>query len=212
MQARIMAAAGAGLVLAAGAALAETRNYDLSGFDAISISSGQDVEITVGGNYSVRAEGTEKGLDRLDIFVKGDELVIRRKPRVGIVWGRSESVRVYVRTPTLRRLDASSGADATATGVDSESFVIDASSGADVEVSGRCGALVADVSSGASIRADSLHCRRVTADASSGGSMRVFASEAVAADASSGGDIDVYGGPDNIVIDESSGGDVSIRN
>ncbi|MBB5519420.1 head GIN domain-containing protein [Amphiplicatus metriothermophilus] len=212
MHARIIAAMGAGLVLAAGSALAETRDYDLSGFDAVSVSSGQNAVITVGGNYSVRAEGTEKALERLDILVKGDELVIRRKPRVGIVWGRSETATVYVTTPTLARLDVSSGADATATGVDSDNFVVDASSGADVEVSGRCGALVADVSSGASIRADGLECRRVTADASSGGSMRVFASESVTADASSGGDIDVYGGPDNVNIDESSGGDVSIRN
>ncbi|GAB4530408.1 MAG: hypothetical protein Kow00133_19130 [Amphiplicatus sp.] len=212
MMSRAVAICAAGLAFTAGAAFAESRTYDLSGFDAVSVSAGLDAEITVGGDYSVHAEGTEKGLERLDVIVKGGELVIRRKPRVGFVWGRSESVVVYVTTPALTRLDVSSGADATATGVDSDSFVIDASSGAHVEVSGRCGALVADVSSGASIEADGLQCRRVTADASSGGSMRVHASEAVTADASSGGDIDVYGGPDNINIDESSGGDVSIRN
>jgi len=49
-------------------------------------------------------------------------------------------------------------------------------------------------------------------DASSGGQAEVFASASVDAEASSGGNVDVAGGPNDIEIDTSSGGDIDINN
>lgn len=196
-------------VLAASAAFADQETYDFSGFDAVSASSGVEAEITVGQDYSVRAEGSAKSLEKLEIKMKGSELHIGRKSRF-FSWGH-DSVTVYVSLPALSALDVSSGAEATATGVDADKFGIDASSGGNAEVSGACREITVDVSSGGYIDAEELRCVSGAADASSGGHASLYVSESVIADASSGGHISVYGSPPKVRTDNSSGGSVSIK-
>ncbi|MCB2112544.1 MAG: DUF2807 domain-containing protein [Parvularculaceae bacterium] len=203
----ISAAVAAGL---ATPAFAETKSYDLAGFTHVSAAAGTSVNVEVGGDYSVVAESSSEGLDRLRIDVVGDELQIgRRRGTMG--WGRGVRVVVNVRLPALSGLDVSSGASIEANNIDASSFEIGASSGGSLEAVGRCDALDVDVSSGGSIDARGLECRTADADASSGGSADIFASERISGDASSGGSIDVYGKPANVSKDTSSGGSVSVR-
>ncbi|MEQ8177769.1 MAG: head GIN domain-containing protein [Amphiplicatus sp.] len=190
-------------------AFAAEKTYQVGDFKTVSVSAGIEAEITVGPAASARAEGTDEGLEKLEVKVDGDDLVIRRKPRSGFNWGNSHKVTVYVTTPTLTGVDVSSGAEAKASGIDADAFSSDISSGASASLQGACNNLKIDVSSGASLEAEDLKCKTVAADASSGASARVFASEAIVADASSGGSIKVYGSPKDWDIDESSGGDVS---
>ncbi len=191
-------------------AFAETQTFNLAGFTRVSAAAGTSVNVTVGGDYSVVAESTSKGLEKLRVEVVGDELQIGRKHK-SISWGRSDSVTVNVTMPAVSGLDVSSGASLDATGVDAGSFALDASSGGALDVTGRCDALSVDVSSGGDIDAQGLVCRTAVADASSGGNADIFASESVTGDASSGGNIDVYGKPKNVTKDTSSGGSVSVE-
>lgn len=206
---RLLIATAMSAVLAT-PAFAETKSFDLAGFTRVSASAGTTVNVTVGGDYSVVAESSGEGLDRLRVEVKGDQLEIGRRHRT-MSWGRGTRVVVNVTLPALSGLDVSSGASLEASGVDASDFEIGASSGGDLEVTGRCNALTVDVSSGGSIDARGLECRTAVADASSGGSADIFASESVTGDASSGGSIDVYGQPKKISKDTSSGGSVSIE-
>lgn len=191
-------------------AYAETKSFDLTGFTRVSASAGVDINVTVGGDYSVKADSTTEGLERLKVELVGDELQIGRNHK-NFNWKRGGRVTVTVSTPALSGLEVSSGASLDASGVDAGNFSIDASSGGDLEVSGRCDALTVDVSSGGNIDAKALQCRSAAADASSGGNADIYASESVAGEASSGGHVDVYGKPKNISKDTSSGGSVSIE-
>lgn len=197
------------LLFSASAALADEKTYDLRDFDSIAVSAGVTAEINVGPDYSVRAESTAEGLERLEIRLKGSELQIGRE-HDRFFWRRHEDVTVYVTLPALNALDASSGSQARASGVNAGNFVVDASSGANVDISGRCRSLTIDVSSGADVEAADLECESATADASSGASAEIFASESVIADASSGASIRIYGGPDKVNTDTSSGGGVNL--
>lgn len=196
--------------LAAGAAFADEETFDFSGFDAISVSSGINAKIAVGPDYSVRAEGSAKSLERLEIKLSGSELQIGRKNRF-FSWSDHNSVTVYVSLPALSALDLSSGAEANATGVDADDFSIDVSSGGNAKVSGTCKEITADVSSGGHIDAEDLHCVSGAADASSGGEASVYVSESIVADASSGGHVSVYGSPTKVRTDNSSGGSVTVK-
>lgn len=173
------------------------------------MSSGVEAKITVGHDYSVRAEGSATSLERLEIKVAGSKLRIGRKSRF-FSWGR-DSITVYVSLPVLSALDVSSGAEAAATGVDADKFRIDASSGGDAEASGVCQEITVDVSSGGDIDAEALQCVSGAADASSGGHASVYTSESIVADASSGGHVSVYGSPPKVKTNNSSGGSVSIK-
>jgi len=195
--------------LACGAAQADEKTYDLAGFTGVSVSAGITAEIAVGGDYSVRAESSEEGLEKLDIRVKGDALEIRRK-NMSFNFGRSAKVTVYVSMPELKELEASSGSDAIAGGVSGDAFALDASSGASAEVKGECGALSLDISSGAHVEAAEFKCKSATIDASSGASATVFVTDAVNADASSGGSVKILGEPKSVQTDSSSGGSVKV--
>lgn len=201
----------AAIALLATPAFADTQDFNLSGFTRVSASAGVDVDITVGGDYSIKAASSADGLERLKVEVVGDELRIGRRPLKGFRWKRGDEINVAVTMPSLSGLDVSSGASIDARGVDAGSFSIDASSGGNLDVEGRCDALDVDVSSGGNIDARGLECRTATADASSGGNADIFASESVSGDASSGGNVDVYGGPKNVSKDTSSGGSVSVH-
>lgn len=211
MQFRALMISAMGAAMA-GPAFAAEKTFDVGDFTRVSVSAGIEAEISVGPAPSARAEGTDEGLKKLDVYVDGDELVIRRKPQSGFNWGRGQKVTVYVTTPSLTALEASSGSGAKASGVKAANFNADVSSGASASIVGTCEALSADASSGASLDAEGFTCKSVVADASSGASARVHASDKIVADASSGGSVRVYGGPDSVDIDESSGGDVSMAN
>jgi hypothetical protein len=204
----LIAAAGAALL--ATPAFAETKTYDFKGFTRVSAAAGTSVDVSVGGDYSIVAESTAEGLERLRVELVGDELQIGRKHKT-MSWGRSDGVRVRVTLPAITGVDVSSGAELTATGIDAAAFAIDASSGGSLEASGRCDALTVDVSSGGNIEARGLECRTAVADASSGGNAEIFASESIVGDASSGGNVDVSGNPKSVSKDTSSGGSVSVE-
>lgn len=211
MNKTIFTAACAASMLAAGAAHAETRNYDFTGFTSVHASAGVDVEIKVGGDYAIRAEGDASALERLRVKLDGDTLEVGRESSGFFGGGFKGKLTVYVTTPALEGVSSSSGADLSATGIDAGDFEVSVSSGADAELSGTCGSLKADGSSGADLDAEDLKCTDAVADASSGADLTIYVSQSLTADASSGGDITVYGGPKNTDIDKSSGGDVSIR-
>lgn len=186
---------------------AEEQRFELQGFTKLDLSAGVDVQANIGEGFDVRAEGSEKALARLRIEQSGDTLIIGRKRGSYFSQG-SQKVRVYVSMPSLLAVDASSGSDLTANGVDSDRFSADVSSGADISISGACGALTVDVSSGADANLRNLKCRTVDADASSGANVTVYASESVNTSASSGGDIDVYGNPPNRDVNAKRSGGV----
>jgi hypothetical protein len=207
---RIFLGAAALGALAATSAAAETKSFDLKNFTRVSVSAGTDVEIVVGPEFSVAAEGEQKAVDKLDVKVEGDMLTIGRKPSFSM-FGHQGLVKVKVTLPILSALLASSGADASAANVDAAQFKLKATSGASAKASGLCIGLAIEASSGGDADATELVCEDATAEASSGADVDVFASKSVIAEASSGGDITVHGKPAQVDITKSSGGDVSVE-
>lgn len=211
MKISLIAASALALGLAAAPAFAETKTYSLADFSNVDISAGLSAKIAVGGAYSVRAEGAAEALDRLDIRVEGDTLVLARKHQMNWGWNKSNGkVTIYVTTPKLDGVEASSGSSAATTGVNAENFRADVSSGASLSISGACGALQSQASSGASLSAGELKCKSVSADASSGANITAYASERVDAEASSGANVSVRGGAKEVNSNRSSGGSVSV--
>ena len=60
-----------------------SRNYQVGNFQQIEVAGPYDVEVRTGGNASVSAKGSEKLLEKTDVEVKGDKLVIRPEKQHG---------------------------------------------------------------------------------------------------------------------------------
>ncbi|QIA06729.1 head GIN domain-containing protein [Draconibacterium halophilum] len=210
----------------------ETQIRQISGFNAIKVSTGIDLYLTMGNTEEVKVVADDDIIDDLKTEVEDGTLKIYMKRQNWFNWGSgNETRKVYVTVKELKKLSASSGSDVESTNtLEGESLdvscssgsdlkievyyknlLVDTSSGSDSKIRGKVKTLRVDASSGSDIKAKDLESAICYANASSGSDITVSVSSEIYAKASSGSDINYHGSPDIRDIDESSGGDVSQR-
>jgi hypothetical protein len=90
-----------------------SRSFAASGFTGVELAGADTVEIKQGSAFSVVATGPQDVLDRLEVVVDGDMLVIRRKvSKMG--WSVSRNATVTVTMPVLTKAEVSGSGDLTA--------------------------------------------------------------------------------------------------
>lgn len=218
-----------GLALGTGS-LAETRTYDFTGFETISVSEGIRVLVDEGDDFAVEADSPRADhLDRLEIELRGNRLSLGMEDRR---FARNDpagsTITVRITMPALTGAQVSSGALLAAETIGSDLVDLNASSGGHLDIDtflggdlsvtvssgawievtqGVCETLIADVASGASLRLTDVVCVDVTVAASSGAWAEVHATGALRATASSGGRVRVLGNTSEPAdIDTASGG------
>ena len=78
------------------------RSFQVAAFDSVSLGGHHNVIITVGAAPSVRAEGSERELNDLEITNRGNELHIGTKERNN--WsGRRDPVTIHITVPALAK-------------------------------------------------------------------------------------------------------------
>ena len=209
----------------------ETQTRNVSGFNAIDVSTGIDLYITMGNTEEVKIVADEDIINDIKTEVKNGTLHIYMKRNNWFNWGGNKSRKAYVTVKELVELRASSGSDVQSENtLQGESLEISASSGSDVkldvhyknlsldtssgsdaELSGKTKYLRLSASSGSDIDASDLEAVNCKASASSGSDISLTVTEELEADASSGADITYHGNPKIRDINESSGGDVRGR-
>jgi hypothetical protein len=192
-------------------ALAESRTYNLAGFDAVKASAGVNV-ILKQGAFAVRADGTDRALDRLDVSVQGGVLRITHKSDMNM-FGFGRSAVVTVTAPAYASIAASSGSDVSGADLRFDALKASSSSGADLELSGSCRSLSLSAGSGADFVARGLTCTSITAEVSGGGDADLSgACETLEASASGGAD---FGGAGlkcrDAVVRASGGGEAEVH-
>lgn len=194
--------------LIAAPAFADSRTYNLSGFDKVEVAAGIDVTLSQG-PFSVAADERNGDFSKLVLEVRGDTLRVSRNSNL-LSWSGPD-YSVAVSAPTYVDLNVSSGASLEGRNLSLKDLRVSVSSGADVELSGACAGLRVNVSSGADFDGEGLKCETASVDASSGGDADAFATLSANGEASSGGSVTFHGRPANITQDTSSGGSVRAR-
>ena len=216
-----IAAATAGLMIST-AAHADSKTYELTGFDKIDISTGLDAVVKQGDSFSVTAtSGSAQALDNLQLDVKDGVLVARFDQSfldfiisgglVGMLLSSGNALTIEVTMPAIAAIDASSGADIRAQGLTSDHLSLNASSGADIEIGdAKLGAVEINASSGADIDIAGT-AESVAAEASSGAGIDAesLVATSATAGASSGASISVHATA-SLRAEASSGGDVDV--
>lgn len=85
----------------AGTGSGSTRDFAVSGFDAVKLTGSDNVRVKIGKAFAVHAEGPSKLLDALLVERDGDTLKVGRKSRMGFSWGRSGTVTITVTMPAI---------------------------------------------------------------------------------------------------------------
>lgn len=210
----------------------ETEIRKLKDFNAIKVSAGIDLYLTMGETEKVKIVADDDIIDDLKTEVKDGTLHIYMKQNNWFNWNSGNKTRkAYVTVKQLEMIKASSGADVrsentlkgdrlkvqASSGSDVEIDVfyknlsVDTSSGSDAKLSGKVKNFEAEASSGSGIKAQDLESKICKARASSGSDISITVTDEIYAKASSGGDIKYSGNPQLRDTDESSGGDVRQR-
>lgn len=165
------------------------RSFAASGFTRVANSAPADVRVTTGGNFSVKATGAQKMLDRLEIANENGTLKIRFK-KGAWEWGRSEKATVEVSMPQIEgasiagaggmTIDRGTGnftgtisgaGDLTVGQVEGSNVSFDVSGAGDVAAAGTAQTLNASVSGAGSVRAKELRVRAAEVSVAGAGSI-----------------------------------------
>jgi hypothetical protein len=190
---------------AAGEAAAETRSYNLSGFDRINVSAGVDVTLTQG-PFSVKADERNGDFSKLVVEVRGNTLRVSRK-NSWLNWNGPD-YSVTVSAPSFTEIGVSSGAALEGRNLALRDLEVGVSSGSNVALTGSCVGLRVEISSGADFDGEGLKCETASVDASSGADADAYATRSANGDASSGANVTFHGQPAEFTKDTSSGGSV----
>ena len=101
-----------------------TRTFAVSGFTGIDLRGADDVDVSVGPGFSVRADGDPAVLDRLKIEKVGDTLRIARIAGGGWQWS-GHGAKVAVTLPALAQVAVAGSGNVTVDKVTGASFVGD---------------------------------------------------------------------------------------
>ena len=212
------------------AAWADTKSFDLSGFDGVSVAEGIHMQVTSGKTFEVTAESRD--VEQLELL----KLSVRRGTLKAEMDGfmkrpEGQKVTVHVTMPELTHVEASSGADFDADAMAGSDLELTSSGGASLKINainagkvsvtvsgganikiadGTCTALTADASGGASLDMKAMECATADVDASGGADLSAYAGS-ISASASSGAGIRVYGAPKVNKVSSSGGGEIDFR-
>lgn len=165
-----------------GSGTSKTEVRTVSTFDALDVSGGYDVDLTIDPSAAqeVSVQGDDNLLPYVETVVEGTHLRVRTKSSTSL----SPFPSVHVRAKALHALSLSGATHVHVTGVDEDKLSIHASGKADVTASGRADALDLDVSGATALHLASLSAKNVKVSASGASSLEVHASDSVTGNAS----------------------------
>jgi hypothetical protein len=111
----------------AGTGTGSARTYQVADFSKVEVAGSDDVDVTIGSTFSVRAEGDSDELDHLKIEKDGDTLSIGRHGH-HFSWGGShKGLKVHVTMPRIAGASMAGSGDMTIDRVEGDSFSSDGS-------------------------------------------------------------------------------------
>ena len=199
----------------------------VTGFDAIDVSHGIDVYLTMGPIERVEVEAAEDILEDLVTEVRGGVLKIYFDRSFS--WNRE--AKVWVDAKEIHMINTSGGADLRGENVVNSSDLelsasggsdikmeiiakrveVEVSGGADITLSGTTDFLKAHSSGGSDLNAYDLVAQKANLEASGGSDINVHVEEELDGRASGGADISYTGNPNVINTNTSAGGDIIHR-
>lgn len=208
-----------------GSGQVKEESRSLSGFDAIAVSDGIDVYLTVGGNTAVKVIADDNLLPQLKTTVKGGVLTMEVDGNIR----KSTKMEVHVTMPKVKAIDASGGSDVMGQGtINADDFRLGLSGGSDVKLalkaksincqisggadailSGEVGDLTVDASGGSDLKAGDLKATNCTLNTSGGSDATVYVTNSLKADASGASDIRYKGDPKDVNSRASGAADIS---
>ncbi|RMD87455.1 MAG: DUF2807 domain-containing protein [Alphaproteobacteria bacterium] len=184
-------------------------SYDLSGFEAVHLRGGYDLEVVAGKKPAIEITGDKAILEALEVRVEDGTLEIG--PRDGQRIRDSDGVELMLHVPKLRAITVDGAVDGKLAALDSEEFALTVNGAADITLSGTCGAFSAVTNGAGDIDARNFHCESASVTVNGAGDMRIYASKSITAAVNGVGSIDIYGNPPEVRKMRAGIGSIRLR-
>lgn len=200
---------------------------EVSDFEAIEVSHGIDVYLTMGSKEELEVEAPEDLMEELITEVKGGKLRIYFDRTIN--WNNKTTI--HVKAKKIKRISTSGGSDLvgenilksknlyleTSGGsdikleVDVKKLEANTSGGSDIEISGYAGHVQATSSGGSDLKAFDLTTLVANLEASGGSDIKITVEDELQARASGGADIEYMGNPQKVNINSGTSSDIKKR-
>lgn len=176
-----------------------TQTFDFSDFDKISITGVYELDVDVGGDFSIVLSGSKKEMDNIVVDRKGDTLELGQKKKTKTYDGKNrKGIQAKIGLPALNALQIAGVGTGKVYGVESETFDLEIGGVGELSIAGTCGALNADIAGVGDINTKGLKCKTAEVSLAGVGEMSAYASDTVDVSAAGVGSVDIYGGPKNV--------------
>jgi hypothetical protein len=200
-----------GILLSVTVYAQDSRNFQVSGFNKLSMGSAFKIEVRQGSNFSVNTTGRSEDLNDLDAKVTGGVLRLGYK---GSNWNKNrKTVNVSITMPSLQAVDFSgasqanvakfsgvtnmaievSGASKLNMELASQKVTVDLSGASSLTLTGRADVLNGEISGASSFKGRDFQSKEVNLEASGASSAAVVANNALRAEASGASSIKYSG-------------------
>ncbi|HEV7381310.1 MAG TPA: head GIN domain-containing protein [Dyadobacter sp.] len=200
-----------GILLSVTVYAQDSRNFQVSGFNKLSMGSAFKIEVRQGSNFSVNTTGRSEDLNDLDAKVTGGVLRLGYK---GSNWNKNrKTVNVSITMPSLQAVDFSgasqanvakfsgvtnmaievSGASKVNMELASQKVTVDLSGASSLTLTGRADVLNGEISGASSFKGRDFQSKEVNLEASGASSAAVVANNALRAEASGASSIKYSG-------------------
>lgn len=110
------------------------RSFAARDFTGVELRGSDDVDIKIANAFSIRAEGPQKILDRLEIERVGDTLRISRKNDGLWSWGNSKSARIFVTMPRIATARVTGSGDMMIARAEGATFAASTAGSGDIRI------------------------------------------------------------------------------
>jgi hypothetical protein len=199
--------------ITAAPAFAAERNFPVTDFEQIVLAGSTDISVTTGSRASVVAVGADADIDRLDIRVEGNRLLVGTK-KGNWTWSTREGVKLRVTVPNLSAATisgsgdmdinrvkgpfsgrVSGSGDMSIAAVDSTTLNLAISGSGEIEAaSGRCGAGNFATTGSGDIDAANVRCETLSATVTGSGNVDGQATATATLRVTGSGNVKVTGG------------------
>jgi hypothetical protein len=201
-----------------------TRNYAAAGFTGVDLRGSDDVDVKLGANFAVTAEGDPKVLDQLEIQVVDGVLRVGRKSSSGNLFDNDKGARIHVVMPRIASAGVHGSGDLTVERAEGDVSAVVAGSGnlaiadlrggtttlsvagsGDLDAKGTTTKLAASIAGSGDIEAGGLTAGSAEVSIAGSGSMTGKVTGGAAVSIVGSGDVELTGGAKCAVSQVGSG-------
>lgn len=203
--------------------------YELADFDKISTLGPQDVFVTQGDEFSVRAEGSSRVFDEMQVVVENGELILRLQGNSFLSdWDDVEDTTFHITMPQLQRVTIAGAGDVgieglrgtrfdgvingagemLITGLDVDEVEFGIFGAGDITVDGTAGTTSVSIGGAGDVDGDDLVSRTASVSIEGVGDVGLHVEETASISIAGAGDVDISG-PASCSVSRMGSGDVA---